>query len=744
LQQKKGDSVFLSKESFRYIKLKPDSKMPLEAWKNEQNQYSYEQIKDYDGNIGVVCGKGNLLVIDFDQMSAYEKYKDLLPDTLEVKTGKGMHLYLKYAENPEFSYKKPGWGEIRAKDCYVVAPGSIHPETKKTYNIVKSVPVQEITKKELDEFIEKSDEKEKQNNAEETKHSDDKSRSAKEYREVCRMIRKGFSKYEIFREMLAFEKWAHATPQYKELTYKNALNFVEKNPIKQKKEKGDDKPSEKKSFFVIPDEKNVVEIYEQIYDGEKHKFVKYNYTTKEIDYLDYYETDEKIIYPIMGEEIDKRVVMIPKNIKKYDNVINLDEKIRSFIKKWLDVDDNYLKYVAWNIRFSWVYDRFHTLNYTRALGDTGTGKSRFLDTIGLISYKPMMVSGALTPAPLFRIIDKWRGTLLIDEGDQNNSDEANAFIKILNCGYEKGRSVMRCDQNDASNLNFFYVYGPKVITTRKRFQDKATEARCMTKIMSQTSRNDIPDILTQNFFDEAEEIREMLLYYRLTNYKYINPEEGLKVNLNGIEPRLRQVNRGFLGMFANDPEQVEDFKNYLIEYQKEIIKERAESFDGCLVRSIAELINLFYENITPTDIATYMNENYPQQYNVNSRYLGKHAKNLGLIFVRKKIDGTTKNTLDLSDKGVINVVFSRYIVDDDIIDKLNEKGYDVTKVTSVTVSSQIQKNAKNAKNYEKSEKARAQHNERNFRNQRNPESLGKDVLHSSDYLLDDSEFFENI
>jgi len=425
-------------------------------------------------------------------------------------------------------------------------------------------------------------------------------------------------------------------------------------------------------------------IYEQIYN-DTARYARYNKQTEQIDYVDYIEKHEEnqIIMPIENEAIQKKVIILPEKAEEYGSIEDLDTEILGHINKWLDIDPTYARFATWNIRFSWLYDRFNTLNYTRALGDTGTGKSRFLNVIGNISYKPMRVAGALTPATIFRIIDKWKGTLIIDEADQKDSDEANAFIKILNCGYEQGMAVCRVDKEDLNKLLFYDVFCPKVISTRRRFDDKATEARCMTKIMTQTMRNDIPDILTKEYFYEATQIRNRLLTYRLRNYEKIDPEAGLKVDLTGYEPRLRQVNRGFIGLFSHDKEEIAKFKEYLAKYQKQIVQERSESFDGGIVMSIADLIIMGHENITCNMIAEHINREYATKYEATHRSVGKHVRSIGLELRSKKIEGRTMRVIN-DPNNVMSVLFFRYIFDEDVLEKLRLRGYLVTEVTDVT------------------------------------------------------------
>jgi putative DNA primase/helicase len=89
-----------------------------------------------DANIGIATGKtSNLVVLDVDGAKGEAFLVDLerkhgsLPPTLEVKTGKGRHLYFRYPTNVA-KVKSVAHGEIgldvRADGGYVVAPPSVH------------------------------------------------------------------------------------------------------------------------------------------------------------------------------------------------------------------------------------------------------------------------------------------------------------------------------------------------------------------------------------------------------------------------------------------------------------------------------------------------------------------------------------------------------------------------------------------------------------------------------------------
>jgi hypothetical protein len=105
-------------------------------------------------------------------------------------------------------------------------------------------------------------------------------------------------------------------------------------------------------------------------------------------------------------------------------------------------------------------------------------------TVGSLCYKPIFASGASTVSPLFRILDSFRGTLVIDKGDFRLSDEQAEIVKILNNWNAKGFPVLRSEATASRgefNPRAYEVYGPKLIATRGFFKDRALESRCLTE-----------------------------------------------------------------------------------------------------------------------------------------------------------------------------------------------------------------------------------------------------------------------
>src|SRR5689334_21695988 len=208
--------------------------------------------------------------------------------------------------------------------------------------------------------------------------------------------------------------------------------------------------------------------------------------------------------------LTNEVVLFPSEPVEYDSEPKLVEGIQSFIHRYVDISPLFEQIASYYVLFTWVYDAFNELPYLRLRGDTGSGKTRFLLTVGSLCYKPIFASGASTVSPLFRILDSMRGTLIVDEGDFRFSDEKAELVKILNNGNGRGFPVLRSESVSGREFSprAYSVFGPKLIATRGYFQDRALESRCLTEEMGGGKlREDIPINLGGEYAAEARELR---------------------------------------------------------------------------------------------------------------------------------------------------------------------------------------------------------------------------------------------
>lgn len=142
----------------RYCKIKRGMKAPFEKdWTNKP--YEWKDIQEHvrqEQNYGVLCGYGNLAVIDADNVELQKHIEAVLPATFKVKTGGGgTHNYFfvpnfekKIVLTTDLGGKDIHWGEIQSKGTQVVAPGSIHPNGNK-YEVIAPLLIIELTQEQL-------------------------------------------------------------------------------------------------------------------------------------------------------------------------------------------------------------------------------------------------------------------------------------------------------------------------------------------------------------------------------------------------------------------------------------------------------------------------------------------------------------------------------------------------------------------------------------------------------------------
>lgn len=332
--------------------------------------------------------------------------------------------------------------------------------------------------------------------------------------------------------------------------------------------------------------------------------------------------------------IKNEVVLLPSEPEEYGSEEQLLGEIQSFIHHYVDVSSLFEKIASYYVLFSWVYDGFNELPYLRLRGDPGSGKTRFLLTIGSLCYKPIFASGASTVSPLFRILDAFRGTLIIDEGDFRLSDERAEIVKILNNGNAKGFPVLRSEVSGKGEFNprAYAVFGPKLVATRGFFEDRALESRCLTEEMGQTRlREDVPINLTQTHKEEALHLRNKLLLFRFQNLHKRQASEELVDR--AIEPRLNQIFVPLLSIIE-DPRARDDLRELARKYNREIIADRGMDMEAQILEIILDMLaSPFETRLSIKDITSWFIDRHNMDYDrkITTKWIGSIVrKKLGL------------------------------------------------------------------------------------------------------------------
>ncbi|PIR04609.1 MAG: hypothetical protein COV57_03425 [Candidatus Liptonbacteria bacterium CG11_big_fil_rev_8_21_14_0_20_35_14] len=367
-------------------------------------------------------------------------------------------------------------------------------------------------------------------------------------------------------------------------------------------------------------------LIEMLYQPDNHKTMYCVARDGKWHYADFYKSDTLNIAPYKPENnlIQNKIVLLPSDVEEYSSETELIADIQSYIHKYMDIPELFEKVSSYYILLSWVYDRFSELPYLRVQGDYGTGKTRFLLTIGSLCYKPIFANGASTISPLFRLLNDFRGTLIIDESDFRFSDEKTEFVKILNNGNARGFPVLRSETNYTREFNprAFVVFGPKLVATCGPFQDPALESRFLTHNTGQNKlRRDIPINLSKEHQEEAQRLRNKLLLFRIRNFHKVYIHTDM-IDWE-IEPRLNQIFIPLLSVIQDETMR-DEIRLLARQFNKELVMNRGTAVEGQVLDIIKDILQNPNTKLTVKDITDWFTDRYGDEYQrkITTKWIG--------------------------------------------------------------------------------------------------------------------------
>jgi len=232
---------------------------------------------------------------------------------------------------------------------------------------------------------------------------------------------------------------------------------------------------------------------------------------------------------------------------------------------------------------------------------------------------------ASTISPIFHTLDAFRGTLIFDEADFRFSDERSEIVKILNNGNVRGMPVLRTIMNQQKEFNprAFHVFGPKIVATRGRYEDRGLESRFITEHTGAWPlRNDVPINLPETFKDEARELRNKLLLYRFHKRHEVKLDATLADPK--LEPRLNQIMLPLLSVIA-DPAIRADLRKAAHNAQASMVAERGLLMEAQVLEILAGLMATTDNPVvTVADVTMGLIERYGAEYErpITNRWIG--------------------------------------------------------------------------------------------------------------------------
>jgi hypothetical protein len=170
----------------------------------------------------------------------------------------------------------------------------------------------------------------------------------------------------------------------------------------------------------------------------------------------------------------------------------LAEQLCAVFKRYLVLDEGSVRTLALWVFGSYLANCFQKFPILRVISPVKRcGKSTLLDCFELLVCRPL-VTASISASSLYRLIEKYHPTMLMDEADSFAKDDED-IRNIVNGGYEKGRPAIRVNK-ETMEPEIFDTFGPKVLASISSLH-ATIEDRSLFVRMERKARNQDVEML---------------------------------------------------------------------------------------------------------------------------------------------------------------------------------------------------------------------------------------------------------
>jgi hypothetical protein len=240
-----------------------------------------------------------------------------------------------------------------------------------------------------------------------------------------------------------------------------------------------------------------------------------------------YDPDEPPVDPHAGEpsvapfgdERDQQVVdfLADRGLHFREALDAADRFIARFVH--FEHDAQRIAVVLW-IGTSYVYNSFEVAPYLHVKSpEMRSGKTLLLEVIELLCREPLRTAN-LSPAALFRALDKMHPTLLIDEADaifpaksRRNGDGSKEDLRaLINSGYRRGTKTLRIGGPRRDTLEEFDAFGPKALAGIGELPDTIADRAIPIRLQRKPKTVKVERFRIRLVRDDAADIADRLAW----------------------------------------------------------------------------------------------------------------------------------------------------------------------------------------------------------------------------------------
>ena len=245
---------------------------------------------------------------------------------------------------------------------------------------------------------------------------------------------------------------------------------------------------------------------------------------------------------------------------------------------------------------TWIYDCFFNVPYLRATGDPGSGKTEMMRRVGLLCYRTINASGSSSTASIFRMIENYNPTLLLDEMDLKDSDVGSDKVQLLKLGFQKDGYIFRVEKQTVDGEEklvetMFRTFCPKLFTMQDSgFKDPGLNSRCFTfnvqpKEAYELKAAKIDTERTKEMLDAALALRNMLMTWRLTHWQPMIAIDQELINTD-ISLRLNQIMMPLIMISKDDEPLRKELNAFMVEYNDFLIQDKEMDVEARILEAM--------------------------------------------------------------------------------------------------------------------------------------------------------------
>jgi hypothetical protein len=245
---------------------------------------------------------------------------------------------------------------------------------------------------------------------------------------------------------------------------------------------------------------------------------------------------DKMVTEAQADEIATTDEIV-KEDEPYHSTVNGNElldEMSKIISRYMILPKGTLTPIVLWIASTYVYDAFNVFPKLGVISpEKRCGKTTLLEALGAFSCK-VLLSSHITPSSIFRVVEKTKPTLLIDEADTFIAGRNDELIGIINSGHTKRTaSVIRIEGKDFTPKKFS-TWSPMAFASIKGLAGTIMDRSIVIQLRRRTMAETVARIPV-DFWEDSELIRQKLVRWGLDNFN--------DLKANHIEPPIIQNDR---------------------------------------------------------------------------------------------------------------------------------------------------------------------------------------------------------